>query len=197
LKVFSSKLPIVNGASVFCCLTFETQEDRQRFEHPGNWRGEAMTGEALRPYKTLRSTQYPGEESAPLGDRQGIGFRIDPMVLSQRALDALVPMIGPSVQQVPLEFAEGDYVAINIIRVIDSMDLKNSEVDFYRVDGSFKGIKRYAFKPEVLEHEWIFKIPQAPWLAFVTDRFVDAVAEAGLTGFEFEELWCSELMITR
>lgn len=40
--------------------------------------------------------------------------------------------------------------------------------------------------------EWIFKIPQKPSVAFVTDRFVELVHKTQLTGFAFEQLWQSE-----
>jgi hypothetical protein len=57
-------------------------------------------------------------------------------------------------------------------------------------DGGLSRIKRYVFKPDAVGDQWLFKIPQKPnGFAFVTDRFVEVVQRAGLTGFGFERLW--------
>lgn len=59
--------------------------------------------------------------------------------------------------------------------------------------GRVSRIKRYAFHPDVVRNEWIFKIRQTQAEAFATEQFVDLVRSAGLTGFEFRKLWSDEV----
>jgi hypothetical protein len=189
MMIFESTVPKNGGGAAFCALTFNSQEDRNRFDQRAGFRGEPLGSELLIPYRVVRSAGYPGEDTAPLGDRQGIGYYVDPMVLSRRALDVLLPRIGHLVQLVPLQFNEGEYAAINITHVIDALDEARSDIERFPSSGRISRILRHAFKPDRVKDELIFKIPQTPRRAFVTDRFVKLVNDAGLTGFAFEPIW--------
>lgn len=192
MKIYRSVNPVGEMRDLYCRLAFASDEDRKRFAMGDHFRGTPLSPELQRPYQVARSTEFPGGDTAPLGDRQAIGFESDPMAVSRRALDALLPHIGLAVQVVPLVFDEGEYSLLNIVNVIDALDLEKSEKTFYRADGTLKDVVRHVFRPDVVHDQFIFKIPQAPRRAFVTDRFVEVVQSAGLTGFQFEELWNDE-----
>jgi hypothetical protein len=180
-----------DGNGTFCSLRLESNEDRKRFNRGGAFRGQPLDEDLRRPYHVIESVDYPELVGRPLGDRLSIELLIDPMALSRRALDALLPHIGHAGELVPLVFAKGEYALFNVTHVVDFLDLKQSELLHYD-DGQFRRIARHAFKPDLVRDEWIFKIRQTQSEAFVTDRFVDLVRREGLTGFRFELLWCSE-----
>ena len=148
-----------------------------------------MESEYARQYQVARNVEFAWAKDLPLGDRQAIGYYTDPMALSRHALDVLLPHIGPLVQLVPLQFAEGEYAAVNITHVIDALDEAHSDIERFPSSGRISRILRHAFKPDRVKDELIFKIPQTPRRAFVTDRFVKLVNDAGLTGFAFEPIW--------
>lgn len=192
MKIYQPRVLMRDRNAVHCLLSFANDTDRRRFDIGSHFRGEPLAPEFLQAYEVTRSREFPGGDTAPLGDRQGIGFNTDPMALSRRALDVLLPHIGSAVQVVPLTFDEGEYALLNIVNLLDALDFEKSEKTFYRADGTLKDIVSHAFRPEIVRDEWIFKIPQTTRRAFVTQRFVDLVQEAGLTGFDFEELWSDE-----
>ena len=144
------------------------------------------------PLPVRRNYSVKGNMTKPLGDRVGIDARVDPMVLSRRALDVLLPYIGTLGQVLPLAFDEAEYAFFNITNVVDALDEAQSELKYFS-DGGFHRVLRYAFKPEAVRDQLLFKIPQqAGGFAFVTDRFVEIVRAAGLTGFGFKHLWSDD-----
>ncbi len=145
------------------------------------------------PLPVIRDYSVKDNLTKPLGDRVGIDADVDPMVLSRRALDVLLPYIGKLGQVLPLAFKEADYAFFNITNVVDALDESKSELKYFS-DGGFHRVLRYAFKPEAVCDQLIFKIPQQPCgFAFVTDRFVEIVKANGLTGFGFEKKWTDEV----
>jgi hypothetical protein len=145
------------------------------------------------PLPVRRDYEVKDNMTKPLGDRIGIDAETDPMVLSRRALDVLLPHIGNLGQVLPLAFDEAEYAFFNITNVVDALDEAKSKLKYFS-DGGFHRVLRYAFKPEVVRDQLMFKIPQQPGgFAFVTDRFVEIVRANGLTGFGFEKKWTDEV----
>ena len=144
------------------------------------------------PLPVMRDYSVRDNMTKPLGDRVGIDAYVDPMVLSRRALDVLLPHIGYLGQVLPLAFTDAEYSFFNVTNVVDALDQSASELKYFP-DGGFHRVLRYSFKPELVRDQWLFKIPQQPGgFAFVTDRFVDLVRSSGLTGFKFKPLWSDE-----
>jgi hypothetical protein len=190
MNVYDPAMEIRSGNCAFCRLLVVSDDDRKVLGE--SCRGEAIDLRSWKPLEVTRAHTTPGNLTKPLGDRAGIDFKTDPMVLSRRALDELLPLIGRFGQVLPLAFDEWEYSLFNITNVIDAVDIEASETVRYP-DGGLSRIKRYVFKPEAVRDQWIFKIPQrSKGFAFVTDRFVEAVKDAGLTGFGFELLWSDE-----
>jgi hypothetical protein len=178
----------------YCRLLISSDEER-RVLGPEFFVGKALALQQWRSPKTTRAHTTPGNMERPLGDRAGIDFKTDPMALNRRAVDVLSAQLSKAGQFLPLTFDEGEYSLFNITNVIDALDMEKSDIAYFK-DGGFKRVLRYAFKPEVVKDEWIFKIPQQlKGYAFVTDRFVDLVNTAGLTGFGFELLWSNDLPV--
>jgi hypothetical protein len=146
------------------------------------------------PLPVRRNYSVKDNMLKPLGDRVGIDARVDPMVLSRRALDVLLPHIGSLGQVLPLAFEEADYSFFNITNVVDALDESKSHLEHFPSSGRLSGIRRYAFQPDAVRNQLLFKIPQQPGgFAFVTDRFVEIVKANGLTGFGFEKKWTDEV----
>jgi hypothetical protein len=146
------------------------------------------------PLPVRRDYEVNDNLTKPLGDRVGIDARVDPMVLSRRALDVLLPSIGTLGQVLPLAFEEAEYAFFNITNVVNALDESRSELEHFPSTGRLSRVLRYAFKPEAVRDQLIFKIPQQPGgFAFVTDRFVEIVKANGLTGFGFKLMWTDEV----
>jgi len=112
-------------------------------------------------------------------------------VMSRRAVDTLRDLLEPNGEILPLLCDEGEYFLYNVTREIDALDLERCELDLYS-SGRISHIKSYAFKPEVVRGEVIFKTPTLRYSPiYVTDRFVERVESAGLRGFDFVPLWSS------
>lgn len=182
-----------DGTYAHCRLTFASDADRRRFDDGRPYRGSPVDGVLTQPYVMQRCNDYPQEIGLPVGDRLGVGLNMDPMALSRRALDVLLPHIGHAVQLIPLTFDEGEYAMLNIVNVIDALDEAQSDVERFPSSGRVARIERYSFHPDVVRNEWIFKIRQTQSVAFVTEQFVDLVQRSGLTGFEFQALWSDEV----
>jgi hypothetical protein len=146
------------------------------------------------PLPVRRDYEVKDNLTKPLGDRVGIDAETDPMVLSRRALDVLLPHIGSLGQVLPLAFDEAEYAFFNITNVVDALDESKSELERFPSTGRLSRVLRYAFKPEAVRDQLLFKIPQQPGgFAFVTDRFVEIVKANGLTGFGFDKKWTDEV----
>lgn len=141
------------------------------------------------PLPVERDYSVKGNMTKPLGDRVGIDAYVDPMVLSRRALEVLLPHIGDLGQVLPLAFEEAEYSFFNVTNVVDALDEPHTEISRFP-SGRISKIERYAFRPEAVRDQWLFKIPQRRGgFLFVTDRFVDLVKSSGLTGFKFKPVW--------
>jgi hypothetical protein len=91
----------------------------------------------------------------------------------------------------PLALTDESYFVYNATRQVDALDEDRSELVRFG-SGRIMDIKRYEFRPEHLQRATIFRLPQVQGAVFVTDRFVERVAEAGLTGFDFAAVWSTE-----
>lgn len=148
-------------------------------------------GDRWRPVQIdeIDDEEFCGE--LPPGD---FGFLGTIPVFSARAIEKIGDILKANGELLPLLFDKGAYWAYNVTRVIDALDVERSEVKLFPHSQRIMHIVRYAFRLEALtEDVTIFKIPQkCRSRVYVTDRFVERVEEAGLTGFDFVERWRSE-----
>jgi hypothetical protein len=185
-----------DGNDIYCRLLAAPLEVQKRLRE--DFRGKSILLETWQPFTVVRDSDDRRNLTKPLADRAGINAKLDPMVLSDRALEVLLPHIAPFGQVLPIHFAECNYSLFNITNVVDALDVKRSEIEYILPTGSsIYRIKKHVFKPEIVRDQLIFKIPQRPGgFAFCTDHFVKLVQDAKLTGFDFEELWSDEVQVS-
>ncbi len=111
-------------------------------------------------------------------------------VMSQRAWDALRPLIGYCCEALPIIHPSGKpYYIIHVMDTIDALDEERSELTRNRVTGRVNRIYRYALKPELLRGKHIFKLPRESGGELLVDgAFRAAVEEHGLKGLLFNPI---------
>jgi hypothetical protein len=190
MNVFKPAKEMCDGNGVYCRFMLESNDDRRVLDDFGKFNGTPIPVAEWKPWKIIRAYTTPGNLTKPLGDRAGIDFKSDPMVLSRRALNVLLPHIGSFGQALPLGFDDAEYFLFNVTNIVDALDEAACEVWRFPSSGRIGQIIHYSFRPDAVRDQLMFKIPQQPkGFAFVTDRFVELVERAGLTGFAFERLW--------
>ena len=113
-------------------------------------------------------------------------------VFSLRTLEAMLDLLRPNGEVLPLHYQGAEYFAYNVTSVLPALDEESSILRRFPGGNVVMSISKYAFKPDILRDTAVFKIPQLPKaFVFVTDIFVVRVQSAGLTGFSFPLLWNS------
>lgn len=111
-------------------------------------------------------------------------------VFSKRAWLALQPLIGDSVEALPILYPDSTtYYTMNVLEIVDCLDVANSEISRNGVTGNVSWIHRFSFKRDKLRGKHLFKIPEAPSLfVFVSDDFKRIVEEHNLRGLKFKSV---------
>ncbi|QJC53577.1 hypothetical protein HGI30_19925 [Paenibacillus albicereus] len=125
-------------------------------------------------------------------DCTGVGGGVP--IISERALTVLQPMIDRNVEVLPFIHPEKPYYAINVTTVLEALDYEKAIYTRNpRYPQVITDIERYAFRPEIIGDNAIFKTPEFRGTeVYVTDTFKQAVEAADLKGFAFFLLWDSE-----
>ena len=135
----------------------------------------------------VRLFEEEGEEPKPLGDFPSL-FAGVPPVFSKKALDVLTPLIGDSIEALPLAGVGDDFCVINV-EVVDCLDQQRSKYERFESSGRIAYITRYVFRENCLENKHIFRIPELPLSAvFVSDAFKALVEVNDLQGLIFERV---------
>jgi hypothetical protein len=113
--------------------------------------------------------------------------------LSVTAVRALGDLLEGHAELLPLGGVPPGYSLLNVTTVLDALDLAEAKVT-YSADGRLDRVVRHAFVPRLIRGVPVFKLPQRPRSAvYVSQAFVDRVAEAELSGFVFgAPLWTDE-----
>jgi len=121
---------------------------------------------------------------------EGVGI-----VMTQRAIDALNPLLGKSVEKLPLVTFKQAMYFVNITESIDCLDEEKTEFRLSAVTQTRVGINKFAFDAEKIKNKHIFKIKGFWYNTFVSDEFQKTCKENDLQGvdFAFEELVWSNL----
>jgi hypothetical protein len=128
------------------------------------------------------------EDDAQLADCTVLGTV---PLLSERAAEVLHPIIAGISELLPVRYPRRALFVLNVLETADCLDEVHSKMERFPT-GRVMRIDHYVFDPEKLPKAGIFRLSQLPRGAlYVTDRFVGAVQESGLTGFEFTPLWSS------
>ncbi|KXY32706.1 Uncharacterized protein BWINRA5_04620 [Bacillus mycoides] len=118
-------------------------------------------------------------------------------IISEKAKSVLESLVGNNVEFLPLIHKEANekYYAIHVLCVLDTLDINNTIFEKLS-SGLIIGCEKFAFTPNVIQNEMIFKVYVNkrihPTAVFVSDEFRNTVLESDLKGFEFVEVWDSE-----
>ncbi|AUS09236.1 hypothetical protein C1X05_10660 [Laceyella sacchari] len=119
------------------------------------------------------------------------------LVFSDRAFNELQKFLKDKVEGLPLIHPQKEYYAIHVMNAIDAIDYHHAVIRQLST-GLKVGFERYAFIPEKVKNEHVFRI----WLddrigsmVFVSDEFKEAVESKGLVGFQFTEVWNSKKLV--
>ena len=135
----------------------------------------------------VRNNEYVRQPSTrKFADYANVNYQSYPC-FSGRAKEALGPHLGVLGQWLQLECDEAPYWLYNITNIVDVLDEAKSKIENM---GTVVEVDEFAFHPQRLRDQLIFKIPQRPdSYNLVTDRFVELVRQHRLTGFKFRLLW--------
>lgn len=150
-----------------------------------------LDGRSVAPRWRPRAVEWPGDGNAPgqvRGDFLTLGAA---PVFSERAVDALLDLLVPAGELLPLACGDGAYYLYNVTQVVDALDEPHSGLDRFQARRLLR-LERPEFRADALRGSVVFKVPQLRGAVFITGLFVRRVAEAGLTGFKFPRLWTAD-----
>ena len=193
-------MPSIRSRKVKTVTVYQLTADANRYENLvlvkeddydvliDHFNGEVMAGFWV-PLKTvvLLDRQH---RNRPSSDFPSLGGTVP--VFGKRAVMKLEDLLRANGELLPLDCEEGSYYAFNVTTIADVLDEEGSEVLRFD-DGGVMHIACYEFLPDRARDLTVFKLPQMrEAYVYVTDRFVERVEAAGLTGFRFVPLWSSD-----
>ena len=110
-------------------------------------------------------------------------------IFSKRAWNILSPILGSSVECLPLNYPSRDYFLINVMEQLDCLDEKRSDLSRNDASGYVNNIYEYAFREKVIAGKHIFKTPRkSAAKLYVDEGFRRTVESNGLKGLKFKPL---------
>jgi hypothetical protein len=107
---------------------------------------------------------------------------------SARAVDALLDVLVPFGELLPLTGEATGFFVYNVTRIIPALDEEQSSL--VRFDsGGIMMVSRYVFHAARVREEVVFKVPNIHMTVFATEVLVRRAKEAGLTGFDLPAVW--------
>lgn len=106
-------------------------------------------------------------------------------VCSLRAWTILEPLIGESVEALPLKCRDRSLFALNVLAVVDCLDQEKCEFKYYS-SGKIMRVARFVFRSDPAEKHHIFSIPETSGSVFVSEQFCETVNKEKLKGLEFK-----------
>jgi len=109
----------------------------------------------------------------------------NPLIFTHRALQILGPILGDSIEVLPIKHGRAVWYAINILRVKDCLDQKKSNVIYFS-SGRIMDVEKYVFYDNCLNDCYLFKLPEfINSIQYATDAFKEIVEINKLTGLVF------------
>lgn len=107
-----------------------------------------------------------------LGDLGSL-VRDDVIIMNQRAVDLLRPLIQGSVELLPYETEVGIYNLVNVLDEGDYLDRTKTDCNRILSNGLCAGINKFVFNADAIRGKHIFRIPDKPTTRFVSDEFIE------------------------
>lgn len=111
----------------------------------------------------------------------------DVVCVTQRVYDELQPILKDEVEFLPMKSDDGTYYVMNIINIIDCLDKESSKCNM-TPNGLIVNYEELVFDTKKLEGQHIFRIPELPFLIFVTDALREAIEYYDEVPFTDDEL---------
>ena len=131
------------------------------------------------------------EDNPPTdGDFPGLSDYNEIPIMSQRAWEVFRPLIGDCCEALPIGHPSGKpFYIIHVMKTIDALDEKRSELSRSRISGRVSRTYKYAFKPGLLIGQHIFKLPLMSGAELlVDDEFRRVVEDNNLEGLLLKPL---------
>lgn len=110
------------------------------------------------------------------------------LTFSEKALRILQPIMGESVELLPVMCTNGErYFVIKIVDVVDCLDYSRAVVRRNSHSGRVSVIDSFAFKDGCIGDRNIFRLPELNQ-ALVSQAFKDCVENNGLEGLKFKQV---------
>jgi uncharacterized protein DUF1629 len=141
-----------------------------------------------KPIRVKRVRAYWNEACRP-ADFPWLGS--DALIMRRSAVDALRDILDAHGELLPLETDDGIELYVFNVRVIDALDETRSEVEKFQGTNRISYLGKIAFIPSAIHGVDMFKIPMRVSSTYLSERFVERVQGAKLTGLTFIEEWSS------
>lgn len=119
-------------------------------------------------------------------------------MISEKAKQVLEPLIGDNVEFLPLlrNSTSEVYYLIHVLNVLDAID--GDKAIFKKIiTGLIVGCEKFEFDFNIVQNEMIFKVyingKIHPTVVFISDELKALIEQSELKGFEFIEVWDSEV----
>lgn len=138
-----------------------------------------------------RSTWIPmnvGFESC--GTKRGDFFSVfaRAFACNSKAWNILEPLISDSVKTLPLECDSKEFNLLKVTNIIDCLDYSKADVFRFQKTGRVLGIRKHAFKEELIMNQHFFAIPEIRFESLVSETFKNVVEQNKLEGLIFEQV---------
>ncbi|HEX2573750.1 MAG TPA: DUF1629 domain-containing protein [Polyangia bacterium] len=115
-----------------------------------------------------------------------IGLMGNGLAFSDRAAEALAPLVGEVIELLPLAHdGPGRFHAVNMLDIVDCLDEEQSILD-RSSSGRISSVEKYVLKPGSTDGHHLFKCKQCLLHDLVSAEFKARVEEKGLVGAYFK-----------
>jgi hypothetical protein len=111
------------------------------------------------------------------------------LIFRQAAVQTMGQMLNEFGELLPLQCDEAELSIFNATQILDALDEAASSIVRFST-GRIMTIERYAFRPDTIKDNHIFKIPNlraSP--TFVSNHFAQLWKSSGLKGLGFTKVW--------
>jgi hypothetical protein len=113
------------------------------------------------------------------------------LVMRGRAVDALRDILDAHGEVLPLTTEDEVELFVFNARAIDALDEERSSIMKFPGTNRIMRVTRVAFIESAVREVDVFRLPHRASSTYVSQRFVERVAEARLVGLEFKVVWSS------
>lgn len=125
----------------------------------------------------------------PSGDLQL--FLPDIPIMNQKALEVFKSVLSANGEFLPLASSEQKLYFYHLIPSVEALDQEHAQFRRSKRSGRISRITQYAFHKEVIQDQFLFKIPEEKSL-FATNRFIQLIEEYQLTGLTYQPIWSDQ-----